>query len=74
MSQHKITNTTSSTFDDGVTVSASTLQSATAVATTQAAANTAALAHFDRCIALAVAAGISPSVYIQGRRDVGTHA
>lgn len=74
MPQHKITNTTSATFDDGVTVSNSTLQSAVAAATTQAAANTAASAHFTRCIALAIAAGISPSVYIEGLRNVGTHA
>lgn len=74
MSQHKIANTTSATFDDGVTTSNSTLQTAVAVATTQAAADTAARAHFDRCIALAVAAGISPAVYIQGRKEVGTHA
>lgn len=74
MSQHNITNTTSATFDGGVTSSHSILQTAVAVATTQAAADTAARAHFDRCIALAIAAGISPSIYIQGRRDVGTHA
>lgn len=74
MSQHKITNTTSATFDDGVTSSHSTLQNALAVATTQAAANTAATAHFNRCIALALAAGVSPAVYIEGLRNVGTHA
>lgn len=75
MSQHKITNTTSAVFDDGVTASHSTLQSAIGVAgVSQATVNTAALAHFDRLIALAIAAGISPAVYIQGRKDVGTHA
>lgn len=72
--QHKITNTGSVTFDDGLTSSHSTFQSAVAVATTQAAADTAARAHFNRCIALAIAAGVSPAVYIQGLRDVGTHA
>lgn len=70
----KITNTGIAAFDDGVIASHSTLQTAVSVATTQAAANTAALAHFDRMIALAVASGVSPSIYIQGRKDVGTKA
>jgi hypothetical protein len=74
MSQHKITNTGNATFDDGVTTSNSTFQAAVSVATTQAAADTAARAHFDRCIALAVAAGVSPAIYIQARKEVGTHA
>lgn len=74
MSQHMIANTGNATFDNGVTASHSTYQAAITAATTQAAANTAAQAHFNRCIALAVAAGISPAVYIQGLRDVGTHA
>ena len=69
---HKITNTGNATFDDGVMASASTLQGA--ANGSQAAANTAARAHFDRCIALAVANGVSPAVYIEGRRNVGTHA
>lgn len=71
---HLITNTGNATFDNGLTASHSTYQAAVAAATTQAAANTAATAHFTRCIALALAAGISPSIYIQGLRDVGTHA
>lgn len=75
MSQHKITNTTSAAFDDGVTASHSTLQSAIGVAgVSQATVNTAAKAHFTTCIALALAAGISPAVYIEGLKNVGTHA
>ncbi len=74
MSQHKIVNTGNAAFDDGVTASHSTFQTAIAVATTQAAANTAAKAHFNACIALAVAAGISPANYIEGLKNVGTHA
>lgn len=74
MSQHTIANSGNAAFDAGVNSSHSTLQTAIATATTQAAANTAAQAHFSRCIALAIAAGISPSIYVQGLRDVGTHA
>lgn len=70
----KITNTQNATFDDGVASSHSTFQGAVAVATTQAAADTAARAHFNRCIALAIAAGVSPAIYIEGLRNVGTHA
>lgn len=71
---NRITNTGSATFDNGVVASHATLQSAIAVATTQAAANTASRAHFNTCIALAVVAGISPAVYIEGLRNVGTRA
>lgn len=74
MPHNKITNTGKPLFDDGVTDSHATLQGAIAAATTQAAANTAATAHFDRCIALAIANGVSPAIYIEGKRNVGTHA
>lgn len=70
----RITDTGNATFDDGAASSHSTLQSAVAAATTQAAADTASRAHFNRCITLAIAAGISPAVYIEGLRNVGTHA
>lgn len=71
---HKIVNTGIAAFDDGLTISVTTLQTAVAVATTQAQADTAARAHFNRCIALAIASGVSPAVYIEGLRNVGTHA
>lgn len=74
MSQHKITNTGNAAFDDGVTSSVSTFQTAVAVATTQAQADTAAKAHFNRCIALALTAGVSSAVYIEGLKNVGTRA
>ena len=69
---HKITNTGKPTFDDGLTESVATLQ-ATAV-TTQATADTAYRAHFARCIALALANGVNPAIYLQGLKDVGTRA
>lgn len=70
----KITNTGIAAFDDGAMASHSTLQSAITATTSQAAANTACLAHFDRMIALAVASGVSPAIYIEGRKNVGTRA
>jgi hypothetical protein len=74
MTASKIANSGNTTFDNTVQDSHSTLQSEMAAAGTQALKDTAARSHFDRCIAAAIANGCSPSVYIQGRRDVGTKA
>lgn len=70
----RITDTGNATFDDGVASSHATLQNALAVATTQATADTAARAHFNRIIALADAAGVQSGVYREGLKNVGTRA
>lgn len=70
----KIVNTGIAAFDDGVVASHLTLQNTMATVSTQAAADTAYRAHFNRCIALALANGVSAQVYIEGLRNVGTHA